>query len=125
MIEDNFVSELFYAEIMGLPTEGLSRRWPKSHITAFEAEEFCRKRSEQEGIPWRLPTSEEWDADFTVAPFIHSVYGWTSTMSGSLRVLRGGCFYYDAAFVRAGLRNYVEPGYRYYYLGFRCARDGD
>ena len=41
MIEDNFVSELFYAEIMGRPTEGLSRRWPNFHITSFEAEEFC------------------------------------------------------------------------------------
>ena len=125
MIEDNFVSKLFYAEIMGLPTEGLSRRWPKSHITAFEAEEFCRKRSEKEGLPWRLPTSEEWDVDFAVAPFIHSVYGWTSTMSGSFRVNRGGGFGTGAAGLRAGLRGFDSPGARGFNLGFRCARDGD
>ena len=42
--------------------------------------------------------------------------------SGSFRVLRGGCWDYDASHCRAANRNYYDPGHRYNYrLGFRSA----
>lgn len=47
-IEKDFVSELFWAQIMGEPTEGLSSRWAKTNITALEAEKFCQKRTDLE-----------------------------------------------------------------------------
>ncbi|MBW2701108.1 MAG: formylglycine-generating enzyme family protein [Deltaproteobacteria bacterium] len=42
--------------------------------------------------------------------------------SGDIRVARGGSFYGDADVLRAACRSYVFPPYRYYFLGFRCAR---
>jgi formylglycine-generating enzyme required for sulfatase activity/TolB-like protein len=42
--------------------------------------------------------------------------------SGTYRVLRGGSWYYDAAYVRSAYRSYNTPSYRYYYLGFRLVR---
>ena len=45
----------------------------------------------------------------------------TGSVSGSLRVFRGGSFYY-AGSLRASDRSGVSPSYDSYYLGFRCAR---
>lgn len=42
--------------------------------------------------------------------------------SGSYRVSRGGSWFTDARRVRAAYRNYVAPGDRVDYLGFRLAR---
>ena len=39
--------------------------------------------------------------------------------SGSYRVARGGCWYYNAYYCRAARRNYYSPTNRDYYLGFR------
>jgi formylglycine-generating enzyme required for sulfatase activity len=38
------------------------------------------------------------------------------------RSLRGGAFYYNAVFVRSGLRNWDVPSFRINYFGFRLAR---
>jgi len=42
---------------------------------------------------------------------------------GRDRVLRGGSWYVLPRFVRASRRSWVEPGNRYSYIGFRCARE--
>ena len=43
--------------------------------------------------------------------------------SGSNRVRRGGCWNFDANFIRFASRNYDPPSYRYYSVGFRPAMD--
>lgn len=42
--------------------------------------------------------------------------------SGSFRVLRGGCWNNDAMGCRSADRVKAEPGFRYYYVGFRLLR---
>ena len=46
----------------------------------------------------------------------------TGPTSGSFRVLRGGGWNGNAFFARAAFRYYVDPGNRYYSVGFRLAR---
>jgi len=148
VLEKDFVSDLLWAEVMGEPTEGLSPRWAKTNITAEEAEEFCRRRTEQErrehddafveqlghatgwssGTPptYRLPTEEEWVADFEEAPYRHTMYGWTSTAQsgGSVRVILGGGWFNDSARdLWAPNRSRSRPENRNAYLGLRCARE--
>lgn len=41
---------------------------------------------------------------------------------GSYRVVRGGSWYDGAQFLRSAYRNFVSPGVRYDYLGFRLVR---
>jgi formylglycine-generating enzyme required for sulfatase activity len=65
----------------------------------------------------------EWNEDwyhntYTGAPADGSA--WVDT--GSYRVLRGGSFGDDAAYVRAAERNNRTPGYRVAYIGARCWR---
>ncbi|MEO5331189.1 MAG: SUMF1/EgtB/PvdO family nonheme iron enzyme [Magnetococcus sp. YQC-5] len=40
----------------------------------------------------------------------------------TFRVIRGGAWFYDPAYVRSGSRNSDEPVNRYNSLGFRLAR---
>ena len=42
--------------------------------------------------------------------------------TGAGRVIRGGSWYSFARYVRAAYRYWYEPGYRNYYLGFRCSQ---
>lgn len=42
--------------------------------------------------------------------------------AGAYRVLRGGSWINYARYVRSAYRDALVPGYRNYYLGFRCAR---
>ena len=44
----------------------------------------------------------------------------TGPSTGSERVIRGGSWYHGAPYCRSAFRYHGEPGYRYYYLGFRC-----
>jgi formylglycine-generating enzyme required for sulfatase activity len=48
----------------------------------------------------------------------------TGPSSGSSRVLRGGSWYCNAAFVRAAFRSLVDPGVHHGNLGFRCVGAG-
>jgi Uncharacterized conserved protein len=47
---------------------------------------------------------------------------WVDEPRGSLRVLRGGGWYYDARRCRSAIRLVISPGDRYYYVGFRLSR---
>ena len=49
----------------------------------------------------------------------------TGPVSGSHRVSRGGSWDFDADGLRAAYRDYVYPGYYYYYLGLRCCRSSN
>jgi len=40
-------------------------------------------------------------------------------VSGSARVMRGGCWYSPAVGVRSAVRFYHDPAFRYYSIGFR------
>jgi formylglycine-generating enzyme required for sulfatase activity len=42
--------------------------------------------------------------------------------SGTFRVLRGGSWYYGDDLARSAFRNYFNPSYTGYVVGFRCAR---
>lgn len=43
--------------------------------------------------------------------------------SGEYRVLRGGAWYGNVNFARSSDRYYDQPGYRYDFVGFRCAQE--
>ena len=45
----------------------------------------------------------------------------TGANSGSLRVARGGCWFYDARLCRSSFRDFIRSGSRMDYLGFRLA----
>ena len=51
-----------------------------------------------------------------------NVWEWNETLiSGSYRGRRGGSFGYDDRYLRAGHRDYGDPTYEWYYVGFRTA----
>lgn len=51
------------------------------------------------------------------------VYQWCADQAGSFRVSRGGSWDSSARDVRAAFRNWLHPGVRVDYLGFRLAFD--
>ena len=46
----------------------------------------------------------------------------TGPDTGAARVVRGGSWYYGARDCRSAYRGILDPDFRYYYTGFRCAR---
>ena len=91
--------------------------FPKVDITAYEAEESAIKSHA------RLPTSEEYDRLFNKRPWPFLIHEWTSTSTGSERVIRGGSWLSLARFVRAAFRRAIDLDLAYGILGFRLARD--
>ena len=64
----------------------------------------------------------EWCADWYADKLPGgSVSDFKGAASGSLRVLRGGCWWIDAASCRSANRNWFSPGLRFDFLGFRLA----
>ena len=64
--------------------------------------------------------ADHWHESYSGAPTDGSA--WIDRAGAAYRVVRGGSWYYDARFVRAAYRFWFVPGFRYDYLGFRCAR---
>lgn len=91
--------------------------FPKVDITAYEAEESAIKSHA------RLPTSEEYDRLFNKRPWPFLIHEWTSTSTGSERVLRGGSWYSCARHVCAAYRGAGDPSFASAGVGFRLARD--
>jgi formylglycine-generating enzyme required for sulfatase activity len=65
-------------------------------------------------------TEDCWHGGYSGAPSDGSA--WTTSCSGSYRVIRGGSWYNDAGRCRAAYRSNGAPGYRSSLLGFRPAR---
>ena len=63
----------------------------------------------------------EWCSDWYGSYSTSSQTNPTGSTTGSCRVLRGGCWPYDARYCRVAYRNYGVPDYRYYGSGFRLA----
>ena len=113
-----------WLDVMGsLPHKSFRERDPSTPIVfvaATEADEYCRR------IGGRLPTDEEVERAFrqrAVARICPAGWEWTSTADGSSRVIRGGSWDdVNADNLSASGRARVNPEYRYYYLGLRCAR---
>ena len=135
-------------EIMGFST----KRFPVTNVSAYDAEQFCellggdwRLPSDQE---WSLLAGNKKysggdDAD-EVAVYNQEnpcevgtkkpnelglydmsglVWEWTSTVSGSNQVVRGGGWYDVAANVCASVRDINSPDGSDIYLGFRPVRN--
>jgi len=64
----------------------------------------------------------EWCQDWYAGKLLGGeVINPTGPPSGSNRVLRGGGWYFDAAYCRSAYRSDRDPGYRSNYVGFRLA----
>lgn len=86
-------------------------------------------------LPEPVDKREEWISPYGVYGMGHNVWEWTSTdydyngMPGrdqrKFKVIRGGLLqtHLKIDFTPTWHRNYMEPGARYNFLGFRCARD--
>jgi len=55
---------------------------------------------------------------YSVSPYSNPPGG---RSNGDYKVLRGGSWSSDWNYFRAAYRNFTNPGYRYYHVGFRCA----
>ncbi len=64
----------------------------------------------------------EWTGDWYLATYPGTVTDPTGAPTGSLRVVRGGSWYFDARNAQAAYRDDDDPGYRYDNLGLRPAR---
>ena len=74
------------------------------------------------GLHDMLGNVEEWVGDWHGAYSGGAVTDPRGPGSGSGRMLRGGSWYDSPGYVRAPIRNVVDPGNRYDYLGFRLLK---
>ena len=65
----------------------------------------------------------EWCQDWFAGYSIEAQTNPTGPSSGTGRVYRGGCWYFDQWFCRVSFRNSVAPSYRSYGIGMRLALD--
>jgi formylglycine-generating enzyme required for sulfatase activity len=63
---------------------------------------------------------DDWHKSYEAAPNDGSA--WVDNPRGSLRVIRGGSWLYDARLCRSATRFTYWPGYRFDFVGFRLSR---
>jgi len=54
-----------------------------------------------------------------------NVWEWTTEKEGTQHVLRGGYWGFNAGICCSSYRNWIDPGYRYWWLGFRTVSRKD
>ena len=90
-----------------------------TNVSAIEADLFCKWSDT------RLLTSEEWDILITYVKDIKeyriypNMYEWTTSVSNTSRVLRGGSWLNLRGYARASSRDHIDPAYRNDNVGFR------
>lgn len=85
-----------------------------SPVGSFAANPFGLK--DMHGNVWEWVS--DWKGDYAAEPQQDP----KGSSSGTLRVLRGGSWYYKLGYVRSALRDFYTPDYRHYDLGFRPAQ---
>jgi formylglycine-generating enzyme required for sulfatase activity len=60
---------------------------------------------------------DHWHSSYKGAPTDGSA--WIEGGSSERRILRGGSWFFNPRSCRSAYRNYVEPGFDYYFIGFR------
>lgn len=111
---------------------------PQGSLNWYQAAQYCRWLSEQEGLAGRLLPNDLglFDMQGNVWEWCQDGYASYTTSGKSMldrpsvdalserssRVLRGGSFNSRASSVRSACRNYSPPGYRNDYFGFRLDR---
>ncbi len=83
---------------------------------------MARKATNPWGLYDTLGNVYEWCADGRRTYGAEPVTDPVGPDGASLRVLRGGSWFYFARYVRSAFRNAYVPGYRSNFFGFRCAR---
>jgi formylglycine-generating enzyme required for sulfatase activity len=86
-------------------------------VGSFPANHF--KLHDMHGNVWEW-VEDDWHANYKRSP--DDGRAWKDNPRGSLRGVRGGSWFYDAAFCRSAYRNGYSPDYRRYGLGFRLSR---
>jgi len=81
-----------------------------------------QKRANAWGLHDMHGNVDEWCQDWYGSYPSGSVTNPTGASSGSVRVYRGGRWFYSAVFCRSAGRDDIIPSYRGSYLGFRLAR---
>ena len=149
LVGETPITEAQWADGMGGKFTGIDTQKPKTNISAIEAEEFCKRLSEQTGTTFRLPTELEQARCLGIEPDelqeyavlgqnscpsvrtklpneygLYDVRGlvweWTAEEEGdSYRLLRGGSWDSYRMYARAVWRDYPHPGDRYFNVGFR------
>lgn len=75
---------------------------------------------QMQGNVWEW-IQDDWHKSYEGAPADGSA--WKSSGDCSMRVLRGGCWFYAPSWLRSAARFYSPSDARYYFVGFRLARD--
>ncbi|MBI3450060.1 MAG: SUMF1/EgtB/PvdO family nonheme iron enzyme [Acidobacteria bacterium] len=65
----------------------------------------------------------EWVRDWYDAGYYAKSPSPMGPSGGTSRVLRGGSWSNVPRYLRSAYRNSIDPAYRYFYIGFRCAQD--
>jgi len=149
LVGETPVTEAQWADVMDGKFTGIDTQKPKTNISAIEAEEFCKRLSEQTGTTFRLPTELEQARCLGIEPDelqeyavlgqnscpsvrtklpneygLYDVRGlvweWTAEGEGDrYSRLRGGSWYGSQLGARGVSRLDCLPAYRDYLAGFR------